>query len=68
MVKRFMLDTNILLEYPRSMIEDFADNIVVICATVLQELNAKKNAEGEVGYNARKAGRIEDIRILFKVS
>ena len=60
MIKRFVLDTNILLEYPRAMVDDFADNTVIICGTVLQELNAKKNADGEAGYNAREAGRILD--------
>ena len=60
MIKRFVLDTNILLEYPHAMTEDFADNTVIICGTVLQELNNKKNADGEVGYNAREAGRILD--------
>lgn len=58
--KRFILDTNILLEFPRAMVEDFADNTVIICGTVLQELNSKKSADGEVGYNAREAGRILD--------
>lgn len=60
MIKRFVLDTNILLEFPRAMAEDFADNTVIICGTVLQELNAKKTADGEIGYNAREAGRILD--------
>lgn len=60
MIKKFVLDTNILLEYPRAMIEDFSDNTVIICGTVLQEINAKKTADGEVGYNAREAGRILD--------
>ena len=60
MIKRFVLDTNILLEYPHAMTEDFADNTVIICGTVLQELNSKKNADGEIGYNAREAGRILD--------
>ena len=58
--KRFVLDTNILLEYPRAMVEDFEDNTVIICGTVIQELNSKKLADGETGYNAREAGRILD--------
>ena len=56
--KRFVLDTNILLEFPRAMVEDFDDNTVIICGTVIQELNGKKSADGEVGYNAREAGRL----------
>lgn len=58
--KRFLLDTNILLAFPRAMVEDFADNTVIICGTVIQELNGKKSADGEIGYNAREAGRVLD--------
>ena len=59
-VKRFVLDTNILLSFPHSMVEDFDEHIRYICGTVIQELNGKKKADGETGYNAREAGRVLD--------
>ena len=58
--KVIVLDTNILLAFPHSMTEDFGDNTVIVCSTVLQELNSKKSADGEIGYNAREAGRVLD--------
>lgn len=55
MQKIYVLDTNIILEDPTSMVEGFDDNIVVITDTTLQELDAKKNT-----YGAREACRILD--------
>ena len=52
--KIFVLDTNILLQYPDA-IYGFADNEVVVCGTVLQELDSKKEAAGDLRYNAREA-------------
>ncbi len=64
MAKRFVLDTNILLAFPHCIMEDFDDNTVIICGTVIQELDKKKTAEGEIGYNAREAGRLlEKLRL-----
>ena len=60
MVKRFLLDTNILLNNPRSMTEGFDDNIVIICGTTLQELDKKKTVGGEIGYKARECCRLLD--------
>lgn len=60
MQKIYVLDTNILLTEPSSMVEGFDDNIVVITDTTLQELDAKKTAPGETGANAREACRILD--------
>ena len=59
MIKNYMLDTNILLENANS-IYGFEDNNVWICGTTLQELDSKKTAPGELGYNAREACRILD--------
>ncbi|MBR3736167.1 MAG: hypothetical protein IKN07_09815, partial [Lachnospiraceae bacterium] len=42
MVKRFLLDTNIILNDPKAMINGFSDNIVIISGTTLQELDKKK--------------------------
>ena len=64
MIKRFLLDTNIILNNPRSMIEGFDDNIVIICGTTLQELDKKKTVGGEIGYKARECCRIlDDLRM-----
>lgn len=60
MVKRFLLDTNILLQSPESMVKGFDDNTVVICGTTLQELDKKKTSGGDIGYNARESIRILD--------
>ena len=60
MIKKFLLDTNILLENPHSMVDGFADNHVILCGTTLQELDKKKTVGGEVGYNARECCRILD--------
>lgn len=59
--KYYVLDTNILLESPDA-VYGFQDNIVVVPATVLQELDRHKRDNGETGYNAR-----ESIRILEEV-
>lgn len=59
MIKNYLLDTNILLSNPNS-IYGFEDNRIYICGTTLQELDSKKNAPGELGYNAREVCRILD--------
>ena len=60
MQKKYVLDTNIILADPSSMIKGFEDNIVIITDTTLQELDSKKKAPGEIGLNAREACRILD--------
>lgn len=57
MRKIYILDTNILLENPRA-IYGFDDNIVAVTGTTLQELDSKKTAPGELGFNARETCRI----------
>lgn len=62
MKKYYVLDTNILLQSPHAIF-GFEDNTVVITGTTLQELDSKKNLDGEIGYNARQTARIlEGIR------
>lgn len=62
MKKYYVLDTNILLQNPNAVF-GFEDNVVVITGTTLQELDSKKNMEGELGFNARLAARLlENIR------
>lgn len=62
MVKRFVLDTNILLQDPNALY-GFADNDVILTSTTLQELDNKKTVAGELGHHAREAIRlIEEAR------
>lgn len=60
MTKKYVLDTNIILADPSSMIDGFEDNIVILTDTTIQELDNKKNAPGEVGVKAREASHILD--------
>ncbi|MEE0955682.1 MAG: PhoH family protein [Eubacterium sp.] len=64
MAKRFVIDTNVLLHNsPESVINGFADNIIYLTGTTLQELDRHKNDPGEVGYNARHTGlELEKLR------
>ena len=61
--KIYVLDTNILINSPRA-IYGFADNIVTVTATTLQELDGLKSAPGETGFKAREA--IREIAALCK--
>ena len=61
--KTYVLDTNLLLQSP-DCIFGFDDNEVVVTGTTLQELDVKKNAPGELGYNARCA--IKNIYSIIK--
>lgn len=60
MQKKYVLDTNIILADPASMVCGFEDNIVIVTDTSLQELDSKKNASGEIGAKAREASRLLD--------
>lgn len=65
--KQFVLDTNILMSYPDS-IYGFADNIVIITPTTLEELDRKKNSRNgspEAAFQARAAlAALEKLRLL----
>ncbi len=62
MVKKYVIDTNVLLQAPYAM-ESFEDNSVIIPMVVLEELDHFKKAEGEIGANARRVIRyLEQIR------
>lgn len=62
MVKTFVLDTNILMNYPDAIMH-FDDNIVVIPGTVLEELDSCKLRPGESGMQARRAiATLDEIR------
>jgi PhoH-like ATPase len=60
--KTFVLDTNVLLHDPQCL-HKFEDNVVALPVEVLEELDRKKSAPGELGYSARKIHR--DLRALF---
>lgn len=64
--KTFVLDTNVLMKYPNS-IYGFDDNIVVVTATTIEELDNLKTAKGETGYQARQAlEKIDKLRLIAK--
>ena len=58
MIKTYILDTNILLQTEGKVINGFDDNVVVIPGMVLEELDSKKDAKGELGYQARECIRM----------
>ncbi|MEM7791324.1 MAG: PhoH family protein [Verrucomicrobiota bacterium] len=60
--KIFVLDTNVLLHDPQCL-HKFEDNTLAIPVEVLEELDKKKSAPGELGFAARKVHR--DLRALF---
>ncbi|MEN8829351.1 MAG: PhoH family protein [Lentimonas sp.] len=60
--KIFVLDTNVLLHDPQCL-HKFEDNTLAIPVEVLEELDRKKSAPGELGFAARKIHR--DLRSLF---
>ncbi|OEF99288.1 hypothetical protein BHF71_09195 [Vulcanibacillus modesticaldus] len=59
MKKIYILDTNVLLQDPRSIFT-FDENEVIIPAVVLEELDSKKRFIDEVGRNARYVSRLLD--------
>ncbi len=63
MVKNFVLDTNVFMSNANALF-GYEDNTVILCGTVLQELDKHKTDEGERGYNAREA--IRNIRQVVK--
>jgi len=62
MKKTFVLDTNVILHNPNSLVS-FADNIVLLPIEVLEELDRFKKNHDERGRNARIAIRmLDDLR------
>ncbi len=59
MKKIYVLDTNVLLQDPRS-IYTFENHDVIIPAVVLEEVDSKKRNMDEIGRNAREVSRIMD--------
>ena len=62
MKKQYIVDTNILIHSPESILH-FDENEVILPIAVIEELDALKNADGEKGANARCAIRyLENFR------
>lgn len=61
MIKNFVLDTNVFMSNANALF-GYDDNTIILCGTVLQELDKHKNDDGERGYNAREA-----IRSIWQV-
>ncbi|MFC0523993.1 PhoH family protein [Pontibacillus salicampi] len=59
MKKIYVIDTNVLLQDPKS-IYSFEEHEVVIPAVVLEEVDSKKRNMDEIGRNAREVSRIMD--------
>ncbi|MCH1623927.1 PhoH family protein [Ferdinandcohnia quinoae] len=59
MGKVYVLDTNVLLQDPRSIFS-FEENEVVIPAVVLEEVDSKKRYMDEIGRNARQVSKLID--------
>jgi PhoH-like ATPase len=58
-VKNYILDTNVLLHDPNSLL-NFADNHVVIPIEVIEEIDRFKRESSELGQNARQVSRMLD--------
>lgn len=56
MSKPIVLDTNIILLDANNLVT--VGSHIIICDTVLSELDSKKSTLGDVGYNAREFGRL----------
>lgn len=68
MKKYFVLDTNVLLHNADS-ITSFADNIVVLPMSVIEELDKFKSHNDELGRNARHVIRqLDALRVRGKIS
>jgi len=58
-VKNYILDTNVLLHDPNSLL-NFQDNNVVIPIEVIEEIDTFKRESSELGQNARTVSRMLD--------
>src|ERR1700733_14819943 len=58
-MKNYILDTNVLLHDPNSLI-NFADNHVIIPIEVIEEIDRFKRESSELGQNARQVSRMLD--------
>src|SRR3984957_10227455 len=58
-VKNYILDTNVLLHDPNSLL-NFADNHVLVPIEVIEEIDRFKRESTELGRNARTVSRMLD--------
>jgi len=58
-VKNYILDTNVLLHDPNSLLS-FTDNNVLIPIEVIEEIDRFKRESSELGQNARSVSRTLD--------
>jgi PhoH-like ATPase len=58
-VKNFILDTNVLLHDPNSLV-NFKENTVLIPIEVIEEIDKFKRESNELGQNARRVSRTLD--------
>src|SRR5471032_1348940 len=58
-MKNYILDTNVLLHDPNSLL-NFADNHVVVPIEVIEEIDRFKRESSELGQNARQVSRMLD--------
>ena len=56
MKKVYILDTNVFLHDPLAMLR-FEENDVVVPITVIEEIDAFKKDQSEIGRNARQLSR-----------
>lgn len=69
MKKAYYLDTNVILDDTENIytLSQDGENIIVICDTVLSELDAKKTGFDDINYNARQFNRLcEKAEIVEK--
>src|SRR5213075_2923890 len=59
LVKNYILDTNVLLHDPNSLLS-FDDNSVIIPIEVIEEIDRFKRESSELGQNARAVSRMLD--------
>ena len=67
MGKNFFLDTNILLDSPEHIhsLSENGENTIIVCDTVLDEIDAKKSGFDIINYNAREFNRFcEEAQII----
>src|SRR5438270_4403656 len=59
LVKNYILDTNVLLHDPNSLLS-FEENSVLIPIEVIEEIDRFKRESSELGQNARAVSRVLD--------
>ena len=67
-VKNYILDTNVLLHDPNSIL-NFEENTVLIPIDVIEEIDGFKRESSELGQNARSVSRcLDDLRAKGRLS